>query len=88
MVKESGQNFIEARNKSLPKEIGFFWARGKDFKWCNLFVEIKGEIPYLEFVAWDLFENKLITGKNPKILNAVFVKRIEEPSKKEMVFFE
>jgi len=86
-VERHSQEFIRARNESIPKEPGFYWARLPDFKWCNFIVRIKGEAPYLEYEAWNLIEGALIKGKNPEELRVLFVKKIEEPTEEEVRFF-
>lgn len=36
-----------------PKKPGYYWAKSDDkFKWYNVIICIKGEAPYLHYVAW------------------------------------
>jgi len=65
--------------KNTPTKPGIYWAKSSSaFNWCNLIVEIYGEIPYLQFRYWDRCKNKIIenTGKP----NFIFSNKITEPT--------
>lgn len=87
-TKEDFMKVIKARQDSLPKETGFYWARSEEYSWCNLIVHIKGEIPYLEYIAWNLVDGTLIKGKDPLDLRVIFVRKIEEIEKEDIEFFK
>ena len=66
--------------KNTPTEPGFYWAKSdNDYKWYHLIVNISGESPYLEWVAWDRgpINGKIIKGSGKP--DFIFGDKINEP---------
>ena len=64
--------------KTIPKEPGFYWAKSSNYKWYNLIVHIYGDLPYLEWEAWDRGMNsRIIKGSGEPDFR--FGDKIEEP---------
>lgn len=50
--------------KDMPKEVGYYWARGSGFKWWNLIINIYGEFPYLRYRIWDIVNDRIVLDKD------------------------
>jgi hypothetical protein len=47
---------------NVPVDKGFYWARGRSYKWWNLIVRVYGDFPFYKLDIWDYSDRKLLTN--------------------------
>lgn len=68
----------DKEEKNIPKEPGFYWAKSCNYQWYNLIVWIYGDVPYLQYEAWNRgIGAEILKGKCPD--DFIFGPKIEEP---------